>query len=82
MPEEKKAPAAAPKAEGNVAQEAADLELIARTVRNNRGVDEAKARQAIKHLLDNPGEDWETAEGTWTMDVSNTPVLHPKPEEE
>jgi len=74
----KEAPTASPKAEPKserIEDQAAELQLISNTVRNNRGVDEAQAKKALQHLMNNPGEDWETKDGTWTLDTSGTPVL-------
>lgn len=70
----KEAPSTEAKSE-RIEDQAAELELLSRTVRNNRGVDEAQAKKALQHLKDNPGEDWETKEGTWTLDMSGAAVL-------
>lgn len=80
-----KEPTQAPKAEpkASAADEAAEAATLARAVRNNRGVDQAKVEKAVKELAKRQlGDDWETSDGTWTLDTSNTPVLHKKPETE
>jgi hypothetical protein len=80
-----KEPAAEPKAapKASPEDELAAAETLARAVRNNPGVDREDVERAVKELAKRQlGDDYETKEGTWTLDVSNTPVLHRKPETE
>lgn len=80
-PTRPEAPKSEPKA--SPADELAAAETLARAVRNNPGVDQAKVESAVKELAKREiGDDLETADGTWTLDPSNTPVLHRKPKTE
>jgi hypothetical protein len=74
-----KEPAAEPKAapKASPEDELAAAETLARAVRNNPGVDRAEVERAVKELAKRQlGDDWVTSGGTWTLDPSNTPVLH------